>query len=462
MLLANSFRTEITMSRALPLIAISAIFWMAWAGFAIPGLGRPTVIAVVLHLVIVLFIVAIDRKRHVLPYDTVREYTYTNAVFVVFSGAFLALSILSGVRGDYWSYLQEWLEILRGGNPWAPRLNFNAYGPLFNVLAPLLWITPLAPKLLFAFAYLIYVTWLVKDFGARRGLVALSWPVVVFWLINPFPWVEIAYYGQFDVPMALACVAAIHSQVRGKDVFSGTSLAIGFLLKYLPIVILPFLLFGKQRFHFRLFFCCVVLVISGLFVSVLVWGTSTFSPLVFAATRPSSNSIYELLSTVSSPLRRSGEVVLPPQPGEAGDSPDMIWLEKPLELISGLGVFTWCILRKIGSPLSGALAVLVTLLFYRDGFINYQMVLFVLLSYWAVSEWQRLKTQSVLAVLLVSYFAFLAVVDIAIVFGLEGYSSYSMIVVLFKFLLGCALLAGLIQFSARPLLPAGSTEQPKV
>ena len=90
------------------------------------------------------------------------------------------------------------------------------------------------------------------------------------------------------------------------------------------------------------------------------------------------------------------------------------------------------------------------------------MVPFFLLSYWAVSEWERLKTHSVLAALLVGYFGFLAIVDIAIVFGLEAYTTYSMVVVLLKSLLGCALLGGLIQFSVvRSVLPAHKPEQSK-
>ena len=64
---------------------------------------------------------------------------------------------------------------------------FNAYGPLFNVLAPLVWVNPLANKLLFAFSYLVYVIWLIKDFAPRRGFVALSWPSVRFVAPKPVP-----------------------------------------------------------------------------------------------------------------------------------------------------------------------------------------------------------------------------------------------------------------------------------
>src|SRR5262249_49780624 len=158
-------------------------------------------------------------------------------------------------------------------------------------------------------------------------------------------------------------------------------------------------------------------------------------------------------------------VVRPPQPHNfdaAGDSTYFAWLEKPLGLTAGLGVFVWCMVRQIQPALSGVLAVLVTLLFYRVGFINYQMVPFFLLSYCAVSEWNQLKTQYVLPALLIGYFLFLAIVDLAIVFGLEGYANYSMVVVLLKSLLACALLGGLVQFSAsKPVSPALDAEGPK-
>ena len=460
------------MARLLRLIAIYATFCMTWVAFA--HLIAPTIIAAaydgripsslnlgfqrsfpvehyldgwsvragaipvaaILHLIIVLFIRAIDRKHGTLLLDTARVESRTNAILVVFSATFLAMSSLVGVRGDYLAYVLQWKHILAGGDPWIFRENYpfppNAYGPLFNLLAPLLWISLLANKLLFAFAYLVFVIWLIKDFGRGRGLVALSWPVVIFWLVNPFPWMELVYFGHLDVLVAVACVAAVYGQMRGKDVFSGTCLAAGILLKFMPSVILPFLVIDGRRFRFSLFFCCAVLVVSGFFISVVVWGRSTFSPLIYAATRWPAGSIYELLSSLF--LR---------------DSPNVWGLENALWLTAWLAVFAWSLVRQIGPALSAVLAVLVTLLFYRLGYLNYQMVLYFLVSYWAISEWGGLKKHTVLAASLVSYFGLLGVVDIGIWLGLEGYGRYSMIVVSLKFVAGCVLLASLIKFSTR-------------
>jgi len=130
---------------------------------------------------------------------------------------------------------------------------------------------------------------------------------------------------------------------------------------------------------------------------------------------------------------------------------NIIWLEKPLLLIAGMGVFTWCIVREIEPALSSALAILVTLLFYRMGYPNYQMVLFSLVSYWAVSNWAKFKDHSVLAILLIGYFCFLTIVHLSVRWVLFGsLSFYIMHIVetvgaLSQFLLGCALLICLVK-----------------
>jgi hypothetical protein len=157
----------------------------------------------VLHLAFVLGIRHLGRRNE--------SPSRSDVFLVLFAAAFLALTALVR-RGDYIIFGRVWDAILRGGDPWSlvpgEDVPVNAYGPLYNALAVLAWINPLAPKLAFAFAYLVFVAWLIKDVGADQGLVALSGPVVVFWLLNPFPWMELTYWGHFDVLVALACVLA--------------------------------------------------------------------------------------------------------------------------------------------------------------------------------------------------------------------------------------------------------------
>jgi hypothetical protein len=395
-------------------------------------------IAMILHLLIVLFLGRIERKHKLRYSEPMKTNANTNTVLIAFSAVFLATAAITGSRGDYdVQYAPLWSAILNGQNAWTWDFTgnevVNGYGPLFNALAPMTWFNPLFNKLLFAFSYLVYVIWLIKEYGQRRGLDAASWPCFCLLLLNLFPWVQIAYLGYFDVLVGLACVASVHSFVRRKDLLSGTYLAFGILLKFMPIVILPFLAFDGRRFYFRLVGGCIAFVALGFLASILVWGTSTFAPLAFAATRSPIWSIYDVVNSTHSPLR------------VIWGTPHAEWLEKPLLLTAGLSVFAWCMVRQIEPSLSATLAILLTLLLYRIGFANYYLVFLCMISYWAVSEWHRFREKIVLSALLIGYFNFLAVAD----FAYTRQISYSDLVIdLLQFLWGCAILAGLIWFSS--------------
>jgi hypothetical protein len=87
--------------------------------------------------------------------------------------------------------------------------------------------------------------------------------------------------------------------------------------------------------------------------------------------------------------------------------------------------------------------VLVTLLFYRIGYVWYQLVLYLLVSYWVVSEWEKLQRYNILKSILVFYFGLLGIIADPVF-----WDDYNVIVALLKFLAGCVLLASLFQFSA--------------
>ena len=87
-----------------------------------------------------------------------------------------------GLFHDYFFYLNMWYEVRQGHDPWFmvfgiewDRVPLNAYGPLFNLLAVLAWVNPLAPKLLFAYAYILFSVWQIKEFAASRRLSVRGW-----------------------------------------------------------------------------------------------------------------------------------------------------------------------------------------------------------------------------------------------------------------------------------------------
>jgi hypothetical protein len=363
----------------------------------------------------------------------VLEDSRINLFLAVYSATFLAMTGYSGARGDYQAYESQWIVVLSRYNPWDYQNShpINAYGPLFNVLAALAWIAPLANKILFAISYLLFVVWAVKKFARQRRPTVTSWSLLLLWLLNPYPWEQIAYYGYFDILVALACVAAVHSAGNSRYEASGTYLALGTLLKFIPIVILPFLVFSNRRFNWRLLAAFLVVVIFGVLISIALWGTSTFLPLTFAATRPPVWSIYNVLASTYSPLRLFW------------NSPNADWLERPLLIIAGAGVFSWCVYREVGPALCAALAIWVTLLFYRIGAPNYYMVGFCLSLYWAIFEYKgNYKELAVVAAIISSFFCFLTVADIS--YWNSRYVLYSSNASsLVQFLLGSAVLVGL-------------------
>ena len=316
--------------------------------------------------------------------------------------AFLALTVYRGGIQDYYFFLQMWREVQLGHDPWFfaygvfGKYPMNAYGPLFNIFAIPALVNPLLPKLLFAGAYLAFAIWLIKDRGKECLRAGLSWPLLVVWCWMPYCWVEIANFGHFDVLVGLLCAAAVAARVRQRDAISGVCLGLGVLLKFMPIVLLPFLTLDRGRPRYRLLSAAVVTIALGLGASVLLWGPSTFRPLIFAAERSSHHlSIYRFLKGRYSPL---SWLVFNEDPDQAAPAFMLIAL-----------LWAWLLVRKrmIEPAPAAVLAVLVTLMFYQVGFAQYHMVLFVLASYWMMSARGAIREAIPLWIALGCYFGWL-------------------------------------------------------
>jgi hypothetical protein len=113
----------------------------------------------------------------------------------------------------------------------------------------------------------------------------------------------------------------------------------------------------------------------------------------------------------------------------------------------GIGVFGWTTFHRTEPALSSVLAILVTLLFYRVGYINYQMTLLLTASYLVITKWSSIKPWTFLSFSVISYFGLLAIEDLVMVAGLDDYSGYSITFVLLKTIMGFILLANLLSVS---------------
>jgi hypothetical protein len=361
-----------------------------------------------LHLSIVLLIARLDRRQSKQAQCGSQGIGRgTNLAIVLLAVAFFGGTILIGAVQDYYLYLAMWREVRQRHDPWFlvvgvfGKYPLNAYGPLFNLLAIPAWINPLLPKILFAHAYLALAVWLINDGSEVRHHSVRARLLFLIWFFCPYVWVEIPIYGHFDVLVGLLCIAAVEARVRGNDIVSGLCLALGVLLKYLPIVLLPFLILDRGRIRFRLLIAAVGGIVLGLGTSMLLWGPSTFRPLLFAAERTSHHlSIYRFLKGSHSPLVHI----------RIQENTDQFAL--PILFIALLLSWSWSRRKEIDPVASSVLAILVTLMFYQVGFAQYQMVLFVLASYWVLRNVEGIANRPFLVIAMALYFGWLSVFDV--------------------------------------------------
>jgi hypothetical protein len=416
-----------------------------WREFSVAVL-----IALVFHLTILLILRRYDfRAAETCSLADVRARRRVNLLLLIFSLAFLAVTVLSGPYHDYYFYLQMWYEVRQGHDPWFlvfgkfGHVPLNAYGPLFNLLAGLAWINPLAPKLLFAQAYILFSVSQIKGFKANHpgsGVATIAL-MALFW--NPFPWVEIAIRGHFDVLLGLFCLGAIRAWTRGHDVVSGSCLALGVLLKYLPVVLLPFLAFDGGRLRPRFLTVGVLTIAAGMGLSFAFWGPSILAPLTFAATRQSNSlSIFFFLRGRYSPLKYFTI------------APNIDELAPFILVIALVHVWYWFRVRQPDIEAACVVAVATTVLFYHTGFPQYQMAPFVLGASWAVRHWRDIGGRIFRIMSVALYFVWLGA------FGLyygciddDGAGYYwdvaRELVGLPSFLIGCGFIATVMRSAKR-------------
>ena len=308
--------------------------------------------------------------------------------------------------------------------------------------AGLEWIGPLTPKLVFAYAYVLFSVWLIKSLTSRSRLTGMSMLMLAALFWNPFPWIEIAVRGHFDIVVALCCLGAIRAWTRDQDFRSATMLALGVLLKYFPLVLLPFLVLDRGRLRARFLFVAVATIALGLGLSLALWGQSTFSPLTFAATRRSNClSIFCFLRGPYSPLRNIMEF------------PNIDHWAPVILFVALLRAWSWYRVRYPDIEAAGVVAVTTTALFYHTGFPQYHMVPFVLGAAWAVRCWEDRRGQIARAIAVACYFGWLAVFEFYYLIINDGNFYFKevveYIVGLPTFLVGCAFLAGVVWSAMR-------------
>ena len=213
--------------------------------------------------------------------------------YIKYAISFSILSVLSFRQHDYIYYIRQWKTILEQKDPWID--TSNAYGPVHNIFAPLIYINPMIPKLLFFIIY-FYVLYIVtfKDMNFDFDLNNNN-KLILFILYGfcPFSILTVIVYGNNDALtsalMVLSLTTLLNSHSKRENFISGILLGISSMIKFYPLIISPAFFWRKKKtdFDFLKGFCLSILTIC--FASYKIWGSTILKPILFASDRSSKH-----------------------------------------------------------------------------------------------------------------------------------------------------------------------------
>jgi hypothetical protein len=284
------------------------------------------------------------------------------ALLAVFAPALACGAACCPTFGDYQYHSASWRHVLAGDpiafDPeWGMRT--GGYGPLFNLLAVLAAWDPLAPKVLYALAWAALLACLATR---HRGITLALAPLGILHAV------VLAY---FDILVALCLLGAMRGRRAGRDPAAGAWLGAGFLLKFLPIALLPFLALDGRRLRWRLVLATLAISVGGLALSAAIWGPVTVTyPLSHAGGR---------LSVWISPFAFA-RVVL-------GLNLDA-W-STPAIAVSLAALMAWAVSRRSEPVLTALAALGVVLMLYKVGAKQYPTMLAVPAAWFAARDEDR-------------------------------------------------------------------------
>ncbi len=206
--------------------------------------------------------------------------------------AMLAMVFAGGMQHDYVFYLEQWRLVFSSPAQWISK----AYGPIHLILAYATVFGPLGPKILMCVAFAVVDTYLLyrlmNYFG--DGNKAL----LIYLLCIPFNGLVIFagfWYGQNDILVAGFMLAAILARLDRKFILTGILIGLAAMIKYYPLLFLPFLMFDDRSIRLRPAFSAIFIFVSGIGLSLLAFGDSILSSWLFGFSRPA-----KLLSVLAS------------------------------------------------------------------------------------------------------------------------------------------------------------------
>jgi hypothetical protein len=189
----------------------------------------------------------------------------------------------SGVQHDYGHYIGQWQSLLDGADPWPKD---NTYGPLHTVIGFLLPLGSLAPKIFMVGSLLLTNIALVLDLLRERGLSSIQ---IIYLLAIPTNVLLVGVgviYGLNDAFVAALLIVAV--LLRRRDKFMATGLLVGLaaLVKFYPLLLLPFFAVEDHRLRWSVIFTGMVIFCLGLALAIIAWGPGLIEGMIYNSSRP--------------------------------------------------------------------------------------------------------------------------------------------------------------------------------
>jgi len=300
--------------------------------------------------------------------------TCYHIVFLCVVVAAIGFLLLNKVYFDHKLYLHDWQAIAQGKNAWTNPT--NAYGPTHSGLVILYYFHIKLPWLFYVILWLA-TCWVTSNFLIRNQVISERQKLLLhFYLFfNPLLWIFVVEGGGNDMLMAFFVIFSFHLYRKNKDVFSGASMAIAIGVKFLPIVIVPFLIFSKKKIRWK-YACALVLTSTLIFgISYFLWGEKNLQPFQFALERPSKMlSGFRFLRGCYSPLLLFS------------DKPNVDWLSTWAIGVSIASFFYVHIRYQLENLLSAIIALGLVVLFYKVGHHQYFITFITSLLFWISSN----------------------------------------------------------------------------
>ncbi|MCB2179804.1 DUF2029 domain-containing protein [bacterium] len=334
-----------------------------------------------------------------------RDKTLTTSskvlLVIFFSVTFFALTVAISQTPahDYISYMDQWDVVLQGLNPWSN--DMNAYGPIFNVLALLYSAGWYLPRLLFASLWLISGL-LIANFAEKNPEMPEIYKYILFVLLffNPLFWIFVVRYGTNDIFMAFFMLLSFLLYRKERDIPAGILLAVAIGYKFIPIFMLPFLVFSKVRVRWRFAFTVGVSLLIIFGGSYWLWGDGTFYPFLFGAERGSKMlSIFRFLRGHLSPLRIFTH------------TPDLDWMSMYITIIALLLFFISHIKRNYENIFSSIIALGIVFTLYKVGHHQFYITLTLLLAFWISTDFKKIMDAEMSLISVFSFIGWIAFVS---------------------------------------------------